>query len=180
VTSPGESVTAGSILAPFAQLTSYGTSNSAGGIEPDRSRQAGDRRFRSNPKPNGLRAPLARFPIRIDRASVTARGRSILMQRIAIPSPIGDIHCEQFGEASSDALIRVFGAGSGFGGPARGVYTRLGEQLADEQIGSLCLDYRRPAYLQPCVADASEAIGYLSRLGANGFFSLATLSVAPS
>ena len=77
-------------------------------------------------------------------------------------------------------MIRVFGAGSGFGGPARGVYTRLGEQLADEQIGSLCLDYRRPAYLQPCVADASEAIGYLSRLGANGFFSLATLSVAPS
>ena len=67
-------------------------------IEADRPATADSAAIR---RPNGLRAPLARFPIRIDRASVTARGRSILMQRIAIPSPIGDIHCEQFGEASS-------------------------------------------------------------------------------
>jgi fermentation-respiration switch protein FrsA (DUF1100 family) len=88
------------------------------------------------------------------------------MRRIVIPGPIGDIHCEQFGKPSSDAIIWFFGAGGGFGGPAGGVYIRLGEQLANEQIGSLSVDYRRPGYLQPCVADAFEAIDYLSNRGA--------------
>lgn len=89
-----------------------------------------------------------------------------LMRPVTISSRIGDIHCEQFGEPSADAVIWVFGAGGGFGGPAGGVYTRLGEQLASEQIGSLCVNYQRPGHLQPCIADVSEAIDYLLRLAA--------------
>ncbi len=84
------------------------------------------------------------------------------MRPLTLPGPHGeDLRCEQFGEPAGQAIIWVFGAGGGFGGPAGGVYTRLGEQLAPAGLGSLCVAYRHPGHLAPCVDDVRAAIDYL-------------------
>lgn len=89
------------------------------------------------------------------------------MHRITIPIPGGDVRCEQFGEPEGTAILWVFGAGGGFGGPAGGAYTRLGERLAAESTGSLCVDYRRPGNLKSCVEDVLAGVDYLARNGAS-------------
>jgi uncharacterized protein len=64
----------------------------------------------------------------------------------------------------------VFGAGGGFGGPAGGLYTRLAERLAAASgITSLCVDYRFPGQLKPCIEDVLAGIDYLHELGAQQF-----------
>ena len=64
------------------------------------------------------------------------------------------------------AILWVFGAGGGLGGPAGGLYTRLGERFRPRGVTSLELDYRHPGHLQACVADALVGLGYLESLGA--------------
>jgi len=59
----------------------------------------------------------------------------------------------------------VFGAGGGLGGPAGGLYTRLGEQLRPREVTSLELDYLCPGDLDPCVSDVLVGLGYLESLG---------------
>jgi pimeloyl-ACP methyl ester carboxylesterase len=88
------------------------------------------------------------------------------MRRVTVPSPRGHVRCEQFGEPAGTAILWAFGAGGGFGGPAGGVYTRLGERFAAESTGSLCVDYRHAGYLQPCVEDVLTGIDYLVGHGA--------------
>jgi hypothetical protein len=51
------------------------------------------------------------------------------------------------------------------GGPAGGVYTRLGGQLQPSRVTSLELDYRRPGYLEECVLDVLVGLAYLEMLG---------------
>src|SRR5919202_1585364 len=63
------------------------------------------------------------------------------------------------------AIQWVFGAGGGLGGPAGGLYTRLGRQLQSSGVTSLELDYRRPGYLQDCVLDVLVGLAYLETLG---------------
>lgn len=75
---------------------------------------------------------------------------------------LGRLHPAR-GEA---AVLWVFGAGGGLGGPAGGVYTRLADRLRPEGVTSLELDYRRPGELQNCLADALLAIEWLGSLGA--------------
>ena len=58
-------------------------------------------------------------------------------------------------------MLWVFGSGGGLGGPAGGVYTRLGDRLRDAGVASLELDYRRPGHLAECVADVSLGIAWL-------------------
>ncbi len=60
------------------------------------------------------------------------------------------------------AVLWVFGAGGGLGGPAGGLYPRLAAHLAPLGIASLRLDYRRPAELLPCVLDVLVGIAYLA------------------
>ena len=74
----------------------------------------------------------------------------------------GRYHPSTTGDA---AVLWVFGAGGGLGGPAGGVYDRLGRQLAAEGIASLELDYRRPADLAPCVLDVQVGLQFLRRQG---------------
>lgn len=68
-------------------------------------------------------------------------------------------------ETGNTAVLWVFGAGGGLGGPAGGLYTRLATQLAPEGVASLRLDYRRPGALIPCVLDALAGIAYLGVRG---------------
>jgi fermentation-respiration switch protein FrsA (DUF1100 family) len=88
------------------------------------------------------------------------------MQPITIATKAGDVRCEQFGDPSGAAIVWAFGAGGGFGGPAGGLYTRLAERLIPHAIASLCVDYRLPGRLNPCVDDLLAGIDYLLREGA--------------
>ena len=63
------------------------------------------------------------------------------------------------------AILWVFGAGGGLGGPAGGVYDRLAEQLRPQGVASLELDYRRPGRLADCVQDALAGIEHLKARG---------------
>lgn len=67
--------------------------------------------------------------------------------------------------AGDAAVLWVFGAGGGLGGPAGGLYPRLGRQLAGEGIPSLELAYRHPGALADCVADVLLGIEYLATRG---------------
>jgi len=94
-------------------------------------------------------------------------------------SPVGrenvsDLHLEtDFGairsrlhESDGDAAVLwVFGAGGGLGGPAGGVYERLANQFQPLNVTSLQLDYRRPGYLADCVRDVHAGIDFLKSLG---------------
>ena len=78
----------------------------------------------------------------------------------------GAVRCRHHPAAQGDtAVLWVFGAGGGLGGPAGGVYYRLGRRLVDENIASLELDYRRPARLADCVLDVLLGIDYLATQG---------------
>ena len=66
----------------------------------------------------------------------------------------GGIECRLHPAPAGDtAVLWVFGAGGGLGGPAGGLYTRLGRQLRPRGIASLELAYRHPGRLEGCVRD---------------------------
>ncbi len=67
--------------------------------------------------------------------------------------------------AGDAAVLWVFGAGGGLGGPAGGLYTRLGERLQPVGVASLELDYRRPGELRSCVLDVLVGMAWLGSLG---------------
>ncbi len=74
----------------------------------------------------------------------------------------GIIPCRYHAAAGGDsAVLWVFGAGGGLGGPAGGVYERLAGRLAPQNIASLQLDYRKPGRLIDCVLDVLLGIGFL-------------------
>ena len=66
--------------------------------------------------------------------------------------------------ASAPAILWVFGAGGGLGGPAGGLYERLASRFVP-QIASLQLDYRHPGDLASCVRDVLLGIEYLNSRG---------------
>src|SRR4051794_15135527 len=63
-------------------------------------------------------------------------------------SIVGRLHSA----AGDAAVLWVFGAGGGLNGPAGGLYPRLAGQLRLRGATSLELAYRRPAFLNDCVA----------------------------
>lgn len=63
------------------------------------------------------------------------------------------------------AVLWVCGAGGGLGGPAGGLYTRLGERLQPAGATSLELDYRRPGELMACILDVLVGLAWLESLG---------------
>jgi fermentation-respiration switch protein FrsA (DUF1100 family) len=86
-------------------------------------------------------------------------------ERVELVTSRGTITCRVHPAEGERAVLWVFGAGGGLGGPAGGVYTRLGGQLQPSRVTSLELDYRRPGYLQECVIDVLVGLAYLERLG---------------
>jgi alpha-beta hydrolase superfamily lysophospholipase len=78
----------------------------------------------------------------------------------------GTIRCRHHEEDDGDAAILwVFGAGGGLGGPAGGVYTRLARRFADRGIASLELAYREPGNLAECVLDTLAGLAWLESRG---------------
>lgn len=69
------------------------------------------------------------------------------------PTPEGDA-----------AILWVFGAGGGLGGPAGGLYTRLGAEFRPRGVASLEVAYRHPGRLRECVRDVLTGIAYLASL----------------
>lgn len=63
------------------------------------------------------------------------------------------------------AILWVFGSGGGLGGPAGGLYTRIGERLQPQRVTSLELDYRRPGELMGCILDVLVGVAWLESLG---------------
>ena len=78
----------------------------------------------------------------------------------------GVIRCQLHrAEGTDAAILWVFGAGGGLGGPAGGLYIRLAQILAPEGISSLRLDYRNPGHLMACVLDALAGVHVLEQMG---------------
>lgn len=86
--------------------------------------------------------------------------------RLRLITDAGTIYARFHPAAAGEAAVLwVFGDGGGLGGPAGGVYARLGAQLAPRGVASLELDYRRPGSLPECVADALVGLAWLERQG---------------
>jgi fermentation-respiration switch protein FrsA (DUF1100 family) len=77
----------------------------------------------------------------------------------------GTIHTRLQLADGETAILWVFGAGGGFGGPAGGLYTRLGRQLVSENVTSMELNYRHPGDLVECILDCLAGIALLEHLG---------------
>jgi hypothetical protein len=86
-------------------------------------------------------------------------------ERLQLVTTQGPIVCRHLPADGEDAVLWMFGSGGGLGGPAGGLYTRLGEELQPRRIASLELDYRRPSYLQECVLDVLIGLAHLETLG---------------
>jgi fermentation-respiration switch protein FrsA (DUF1100 family) len=87
-------------------------------------------------------------------------------ERVALDTDRGVIGCRWHPAADGDdAVLWVFGAGGGLGGPAGGLYARLAAQLVPRRVASLELDYRRPGQLGECVLDVLLGIHHLASLG---------------
>lgn len=86
-------------------------------------------------------------------------------ERLRLHTSAGAVECRLHPAAGDAAILWVFGAGGGLGGPAGGLYTRLAERLRPRSVTSLELDYRRPGNLKECVRDVLLGIGYLSGQG---------------
>ena len=87
-------------------------------------------------------------------------------ERVALETTRGRIECRYHDAAAGDAAVLwVFGAGGGLGGPAGGVYERLGARLTAEGLASLQVAYRRPADLVECVLDVLAGVAYLAERG---------------
>ncbi len=87
-------------------------------------------------------------------------------ERLRLLTDAGTIDARYHPAAIGDAAVLwVFGAGGGLGGPAGGVYARLGARLAPRGVASLELDYRCPGSLPDCVADALVGLAWLEMQG---------------
>jgi hypothetical protein len=60
------------------------------------------------------------------------------------------------------AVLRVFGAGGGLGGPAGGLYPRLAQRLRARGVLSVEVASRQPARMAPCVADLLAGLDWLA------------------
>lgn len=88
------------------------------------------------------------------------------VEPVRLHTNAGTIHGRYHAPAHGDtAVLWVFGAGGGLGGPAGGLYPRLAAQLVPDHVASLRLDYRHPAELIPCVLDVLVGIAYLGTIG---------------
>ena len=102
----------------------------------------------------------------LNLSQIESVGRREATKDFSLATIDGNIKCRLHQTALGDAAILwVFGAGGGMGGPAGGVYERLANDFQNSQITSLQLDYRRPGYFQDCVKDVLEGVGYLSGIG---------------
>jgi len=88
------------------------------------------------------------------------------LARLRLLTDTGEIACRLHPTTEGDAAVLwVFGAGGGFGGPAGGLYTRLGRQLRPQGVLSLELAWRQPGRFGPCLADLLVGLDWLAAEG---------------
>jgi alpha/beta superfamily hydrolase len=86
--------------------------------------------------------------------------------RIELATDDVPVSCRAFcAENGDSAVIWVSGVAGGWGGPAGGLYPRLGRQLAQEGITSLEVAYRHPGQLRACIDDVLTALQWLESEG---------------
>lgn len=86
----------------------------------------------------------------------TGRGLQLCTNRGDIQAVI---HNDE-GSVTAKAVIWVYGARGGFGGPADGLYTELADDMKG-QVTSLLLNYRQPNDLPECVMDTLAGISFM-------------------
>jgi pimeloyl-ACP methyl ester carboxylesterase len=84
---------------------------------------------------------------------------------LQLATPEGEIECFYRPASGSTAVLWVFGAGGGLGGPAGGIYRRLGAELPETGTASLELAYRYPGYLLECLRDVALGVDFLASQG---------------
>lgn len=85
---------------------------------------------------------------------------------VTLHTSAGTMACRFHDAPAGDAAVLwVFGAGGGLGGPAGGLYPRLARQLVGDGVASLELAYRRPGDLPQCTLDVLLGVGYLGTRG---------------
>ncbi len=110
-------------------------------------------------KPRDLRSSLA-------LRGVERREEAEGLERIGLLTDAGAIECRFHPARTGDAAVLwVFGAGGGLGGPAGGLYTLLGQRLRSRNVASLELAYRRPGRLEDCVQDVLLGLAWLADQG---------------
>lgn len=87
------------------------------------------------------------------------------VRQIRLRTNAGEIDCRYHPADEGDqAILWVFGAGGGLGGPAGGLYVRLAEVMTADHVSSLRLDYRKPGQLTDCVLDVLLGMAYLDSI----------------
>jgi fermentation-respiration switch protein FrsA (DUF1100 family) len=86
-------------------------------------------------------------------------------ERLQLVTSEGALPCRYHPAEGEHAILWVFGAGGGLGGPAGGLYTRLGRQFREYGTASLELDYRHAGVLEDCIPDVLIGLAYLESLG---------------
>lgn len=77
------------------------------------------------------------------------------------------------GPADAEELVVLCpGAMGGMLGPGRGMFHRLGQNLAAQGVGVVSVDYRRPNDLQMCVLDAVATVDLGAQSGATRIVSI--------
>lgn len=101
----------------------------------------------------------------IELLDVESRPERDGVDRLRFLTSLGAVEARHQPADDDAAVVWVFGSGGGLGGPAGGLYTRLGERLRAEGVASLEVDYRRPGVLRDCVMDALLGAAWLESLG---------------
>jgi alpha/beta superfamily hydrolase len=105
---------------------------------------------------------MAEFTIEL--LGVERTGGSDQQHELALLTNRGALPCRYHAvDAGDAAILWVFGSGGGLGGPAGGVYQRLGCELVTSGVASLELAYRHPGQLTDCVADVLIGCAWLAQ-----------------
>ena len=88
------------------------------------------------------------------------------MERLRLLTDGGAITCRLHPTPEGDAAVLwVFSAGGGLGGPAGRLYPRLAQRLRSRGVLSVELAWRQPARMGPCVADLLAGLDWLAAKG---------------
>jgi len=103
----------------------------------------------------------------LNLSGVERRDEAEGLERLRLLTDEGAVECRWHPAPAGDAAVLwVFGAGGGLGGPAGGLYTRLGQRLRSRRgIASLELAYRHPGRLGECVRDVLLGLAWLAGEG---------------
>jgi fermentation-respiration switch protein FrsA (DUF1100 family) len=102
----------------------------------------------------------------LNLSGVERRDEAEGLERLRLLTDEGAVECRWHPAPAGDAAVLwVFGAGGGLGGPAGGLYTRLGQRLRPRGVASLEVAYRHPGRVGECVRDVLLGLTWLAGEG---------------